>query len=399
VATGFERYSKHAVWETLRLKKESLNAARFDDEETEHWRKEIVEWLDEALKTRAARQPALYLTALDQLSVALNQLPVDTASFRQFLAYRGHSGQGFQLLEQALRALPLPPPRDLKAAYVELLDKEVDARNGRLAELEVRVSDTEKALQERLDELTKVTVEIAELRTEIQTEREAITAVSQSAESEMHEAWQKALDDWKQERNTTDSEHDAQALDSIATLAATTKAGEALAEHAAGDLSAADWYGRAKRERIAAQWIRSGAWAAFLFAGAVGFFIVNEAIIKNFDISVGGGILRASIAIVIGAFGALLLREAGRHFREADTAEDVALSLKALAPFYANSADGIRLAARIELGDAVLVKNVLSRFSHRDASKHGAEVNTAELPGLVKEAAEALKITGEAATK
>ncbi|MDP9904807.1 hypothetical protein [Arthrobacter bambusae] len=47
----------------------------------------------------------------------------------------------------------------------------------------------------------------------------------------------------------TDEVHDDQALESIATLAATTKAGEALAEHAAGDLGAADGYGRANRER------------------------------------------------------------------------------------------------------------------------------------------------------
>ena len=186
---------------------------------------------------------------------------------------------------------------------------------------------------------------------------------------------------------------------SIATLAATTRAGEALAEHAAGDLSAADWYVRAKRERSAARWIRFGAWAAFLFAGAVGFYIVNEAIIKNFDISVGGGILRASIAVVIGAFGGLLLREAGRHFREADTAEDVALSLRALAPFYANSDEGIRMTARVELGDAVLVKNVLSRFSHRDAAKHAGEVKTEELSGLVREATSALKLSENASSK
>lgn len=87
--------------------------------------------------------------------------------------------------------------------------------------------------------------------------------------------------------------------------------------------------------------------AAFVFAGAVGYFIVSEAIANNFDISVGGGILRASVAIVIDAFGALLLRESGRHFLEADTAEDVALSLKALAPFYANSDDEIRLGTQV----------------------------------------------------
>lgn len=399
MVTGYERYSKHAVWESLRLKRESLNAARFDNAESEQWREDIVEWLDEALKTRVARQPALYLSTLDALSAALNQLPVDTAGFQQFIAYRQHDGHAFKQLEKALRALPLPAPRDLKSSYVELLDQEVRARNERLGDLEKRVSETEKALELRLAELEKVTTDVQVLRTEIQTERETIAAVSQSAESEMRDAWQEALDAWDKDRKATDLDHDTRALTSIATLAATTKVGAALAEHAAGDLSAADWYVRAKRERSAARWIRFGAWAAFLFAGAVGFYIVNEAIIKNFDISVGGGILRASIAVVIGTFGGLLLREAGRHFREADTAEDVALSLTALAPFYANSDEGIRLAARVQLGDAVLVKNVLSRFSHRDATKHAGEVKTEELPGLVREATSALKLAENVSTK
>lgn len=362
MVTGYERYSKHAVRRSLRLKRESFNAAQFDNAESEHWREGIVEWLEEALNTRAARQPALYLSTLDALSAALNQLPVDTANFQQFIAYRQHDGHVFKQLEHALRALPLPAPRDLKASYVELLDREVSARNKRLSELEQRISETEKVLV--LAELEKVTTDVQALRTEIQTEREVIAAVSQSAESEMLDAWNEALDAWDKDREATELEHDTQALARIATLSATTKAGEALAERAAGDLSAADWYARAKRERSAARWIRSGAWAAFLFAGDVGFYIVNEAIIKNFDISVGGGVLRASIAVVIGAFGALLLREAGRHFREADTAEDVALSLRALAPFYANPDEGIRLTARVQLGDALLVKNVLSVVPH-----------------------------------
>jgi hypothetical protein len=136
--------------------------------------------------------------------------------------------------------------------------------------------------------------------------------------------------------------------------------------------------------------MRAGAAVAFLFAGAIGWFIVSEAIRNDFALTVGDGILRSTVAVVIGAFGALLLRESGRHFREADTAEDVALSLKALAPFYANSGDEIRLAARVQVGDAVLVKNVLSRFAHRDAAKHSVEINTAELPSLVKDATKAL---------
>lgn len=57
-----------------------------------------------------------------------------------------------------------------------------------------------------------------------------------------------------------------------------------------------------------------------------------------------------SVAVVIAAFGGLLIRESGRHFMEADTAEDVALALQALAPFYAGSDDTVRLAARQRVG-------------------------------------------------
>lgn len=390
MATGYERYIKHTIWETLKLKRDSLDAARFDDAASEQARVDIVEWLDEALKTKAARQPALYLGALDELSNVLNQLPVDAAQFKQFVANRRTGGQPYQLLEQALRALPLPPPKDLKAAYVDLLDQEVRARTERLDQLQERVQETEKSLQERLSELATVSTEVDQLRGEIKTQQEAVKQVSESADADMRAAWEKMLEAWQQERRSTDAEHDSKALESVATLAGVTKAGEALAEHAAGDLSASDWYGRAKRERRAAEWIRAGALAAFIFAGAVGYFIVSGAIANNFDISVGGGILRASVAVVIGAFGALLLRESGRHFREADTAEDVALSLKALAPFYANSDDDVRLSARVHVGDAVLVKNVLSRFSHRDAAKHAGDVGSAQLPDLVKDATEAL---------
>ncbi|MBI9115980.1 hypothetical protein [Sanguibacter suaedae] len=393
MATGYERYRKHAVWDTLRLKRESLNAARYDDAASEQARADIIEWLDEALKTKVTQQPTLYLSSLDYLSEALNQLPIETAQFRQFVANRRHVGHAFQVLEQALRGLPLPPPRDLKAAYVHQLDQEVEARTALLGQLEERVRDTEGSLQQRLDELHTISGKVAELRGEIQAQREVINEVSASAETAMRSAWNESLEDWKQERRKTDAAHDAEALENIATLAAVTKAGEVLAEHAAGDLSATDWYGRAKRERRAAQWIRFGAAAAFVFAGAIGYFIVREAIANNFEISVGGGVLRASVAVVIGAFGALLLRESSRHFREADTAEDVALSLRALAPFYANSDDEVRLDARVQVGNAVLVKNLLSRFSHRDAAKHASDVSSAEPRDLVNEATEALGLS------
>ncbi|MEU5871931.1 hypothetical protein AB0A73_10260 [Glycomyces sp. NPDC047369] len=395
MATGSERYRKHNVWETLELKRESLNAARFGDAKLEQWRTDIVEWLTEATKTKLAQQPALYLSTLDELSAALNALPTDTTNFARYVGVPRPQVNPLPVkaLENALRALPLPPPRDLKNSYVELLDKEVEARTARLNELEVRVGETEASLQDRLAELGRVTGEAETLRAEIQSARAAISEVGAAAESTVREEWGEALNRWKQDRDRHDSERDTTALEHIATLAATARAGEVLAEHAAGDLSATDWYGRAKRERRAAQWMRGGAIAAFVFAGAVGWFIVSEVIRNNFDLTVGDGILRSAIAVIIGAFGGLLLRESSRHFREADTAEDVALSLKALAPFYANSNDEIRLAARVQVGDAVLVKNILSRFAHRDAAKHAGEINTAELPGLISEATQALKST------
>lgn len=387
MATGSERYRKHSVWETLELKKEALAAARYDDAPTEQWRKDIVEWLTEAAKTKQARQPVLYLSALDALSNALNSVPTDVAQFRQYVANRQvDQPQYLGGLESALRSLPLPPPRDLSNAYVELLDKEIEARTTRLDELETRVAETEVALQGRLDELNRISREVDGLRNEIQTQREAIAGVSSTAEATIAEEWKEAISAWRQERKTADEARDAEAVEHVTALAATRRAAEALAEHAAGDLSAADWRSRGKRERKAAQWIRAGAVAAFLFAGAIGWFIVSEAIDNNFDLTVGDGLLRSSVAVVIAAFGGLLLRESGRHFREADTAEDVALSLQALAPFYAGSDDTVRLVARQQVGDAVLVKNVLSRFAHRDATKYSGE-----LQGLVEQGTIALK--------
>ena len=394
MATGSQRYRGHKVWDTLELKRESLRAARYDDDKSEQWREDIIEWLSEAAKSKGAHQPALYLSALDRLSEVLNDLPVSSNEFKQYVGttpgYRNSPAQ-VRELESALRALPLPPPKDLKDTYVHLLDQEVEARTARLDGLEKRVAETESALAERLKALEAVSNDLEGVRDAIKDAREAIAAVSSSAENKIDAEWDSALTAWKLERETTDAERDAEALAHVATLAATAKAGEALAEHAAGALSASDWYGRGKRERRAAQWMRAAAALAFLGAGAVGWFIVAEAIRNDFDLTVGDGILRSTVALVLGAFGGLLLRESGRHFREADTAEDVALALKALAPFYANSGDAVRLEARRQVGDAVLVRNVLSRFAHRDATKHAADVNVTELPGLVEDATKALK--------
>jgi hypothetical protein len=388
VATGSERYRQHPVWETLKLKRDALDAARYDVAASEQWRMDIVEWLDEAEKTKEALQPALYLSALDALSNALNSLPTDANQFKQYVSNRQQNQpQSVSGLEAALRALPLPPVQELNDSFIALLDREVEARTTRLDELESQVADTEASLQKRLDELNRVSGEVERLSNEIREQRDAIAAVGESAKTSIREEWEEAFAAWKKDRSAADEARDAEGVEHVTALAAIRRAAEVLAEHAGGDLTAADWSRRSKRERKAAQWIRFGAMVAFVFAGAVGVFIVSEAIRSGFDLTIGDGVLRSSVAIVIAAFGALLLREANRHFKEADTSEDVVLSMRALAPFYSGSDDTVRVAAREKVGDAVLVKNVLSRFANRDATKH----SSAELESLVKDGTNALK--------
>jgi hypothetical protein len=393
MATASERYRRHSVWETVGLKRQALAAARYGDKDAEALRADVVEWLLEAEKTRLTRQPALYLGVLDALQDNLNALGTAEADFYSFMFSYPQQRERFLV---AIRALPLPPPKDLKDTYVRLLDKEIEARTTRLDELEARVAETEKSLAERQKTLKQFEDKAEKVAAAVEEERLAVREVTAAAREQIETDWGETLASWWVDRKQFDKEQNSEILSHAASLAATARAGEALAEHAAGSLSAADWSGRAKRERRAAQWMRFGAAAAFIFAGAVGWFIVTEALRNNFDLTVGDGILRASVAAVIGAFGALLLRESGRHFREADTAEDVALSLKALAPFYAGSDEEVRKAARAQVGDAVLVKNILSRFAHRDAAKHAGEINTADLPKLVDDAAQALGKAGQA---
>lgn len=393
MATASERYRRHSVWETVGLKRQALAAARYGDKDAEALRADVVEWLLEAEKTRLTRQPALYLGVLDALQDNLNALGTAEADFYSFMFSYPQQRERFLV---AIRALPLPPPKDLKDTYVRLLDNEIEARTTRLDELEARVAETEKSLAERQKTLKQFEDKAEKVAAAVEGERLAVREVTAAAREQIETDWGETLASWWVDRKQFDKEQNSAILSHAASLAATARAGEALAEHAAGSLSAADWSGRAKRERRAAQWMRFGAAAAFIFAGAVGWFIVTEALRNNFDLTVGDGILRASVAAVIGAFGALLLRESGRHFREADTAEDVALSLKALAPFYAGSDEEVRKAARAQVGDAVLVKNMLSRFAHRDAAKHAGEINTADLPKLVDDAAQALGKAGQA---
>lgn len=161
----------------------------------------------------------------------------------------------------------------------------------------------------------------------------------------------------------------------IKLLSAAALTGRRLVEQAAGHLTAADWAGRAKRERWNAHGLR---WASFVFfacAVIVGAWVLWVAIDKDLKLTFGDGILRGALVLALAGVGSFLTVEARRHFREADSAEDVKLALAALEPFYAGADDEERSEVRRELGDTVFIKNTLSRFSNRDAAKHSGPTN------------------------
>ena len=280
-----------------RLKRESLNAARFGNRQYKQQWQDVVEWLSGAERTKTTRQPALYVGVLDELSNTLNALVTTESEFQRFIS----SGYQQQLLD-ALRALPLPPPKDLQDSYVAVPDEEIEARTERLNVLEAGFVDTEKSLIGRRETLVALEKKAAAVAVEVGAAREAIAALSVEAKDEIAREWDASLAEWRGTRAAFDDEQNSTTLTLAASLAATVRAGEALAEHAAASLGAADWNGRAERERRAPQWMRFGVAASFVFAGAVGWFIVSETISNNFDLTVGDGILRAA---VIGAFGAL----------------------------------------------------------------------------------------------
>lgn len=386
-----ERYRRHAVWETIAIKREALDAARFDDARAEEWRRDLIEWLDEAERAKRSRVPALYLRTLDEVSSAVNGLPTDTERFRNYVGLSGYGSPSVNGLAAALRLLPLPAPKDMGDSVVELLDREIVLRNERLDELEHRLEQTESALDKRLAQLKALEEHATELKSELGTMQSSIARESDRVQETLEQRMEDAFVEWRKSRDAADAEANADALQHVASLAAVAAAGEALSRHAAGTLSATDWRGRATRERRSALSLRYGSFCAFLVAGGIAAWALWQIFTANLALTVGDGIVRGATVAVIGGFGLLLLRESARHFREADTAEDVALSLTALAPFYAGEDDQVTTAARAQVGDAVLVKSLLSRFAHRDAAKHAGDINNADLPELVKQATAALK--------
>lgn len=394
--TGQQRYRQHKVWETLQLKLDALNEARFDDAKVEQWRTDVVDWLKEAQKSKMNFQPTLYLSALDDLQEQLNNLEVDQSKFKQYVGLTNRtstSGQPrIKQLERALRGLPLPPPKNLSQSYSEQLDREMQARQEKLAELNSEIDKTKAELQSNREEIERRAQELADLSTEIEAQQKLIKKVSEDAQGTIDKDWRQALTQWATERHQSDERVNADAAQHIGALASAAEHGRVLLDQAVGNFSATDWAEKSAQERKTATLLRNIAFGTFVVGILFAAYITYQAIANQLELSIGDALLRGTILLVVAAAGALVLKESNSHRREANAAQDMATSLVTLAPFYENTDGSIRLAARQQLGDALLVKNVLSRFAHRDATRHAGNAGPLEAEHIAEQVIEALKL-------
>lgn len=368
--TQIERYRQHEVWGLIELKRAALETVKYSQQPYEESRLQVITLLEAAARSKTNAQPALYDDTLDAIRDILNQLSADEQSFSAW------SQQSYKNdFRSRVRELPGPPPRQVNDSYVAALDTAVAARQQELEELRASVAALNEEVVAKTREFAQLTKEVDAQRIKLTADAATISQAVATADEQLRKEWANALAGWEQERETRDGALDAEMTAHVQLLSTAALTGRRLVEQAAGHLTAADWAGRAKRERWNAHGLR---WASFVFfalAVVVGGWVLWVAIDKDLTLTVGDGILRGALVLALAGVGSFLTIEARRHFREADSAEDVKLALAALEPFYAGADDDERKEVRRVLGDTVFIKNTLSRFSSRDAAKHAGPTN------------------------
>jgi hypothetical protein len=390
--TPIEHYRTHEVWNLIELKRAALESVRYSQQPLEDLRERTIAILDTAARSQGNPTPVLFDDTLDQIRDGLNQLSADEQSFSNWTR-----SQYNELLHR-VRDLPGPPPRQVNDRYLAALDTAVAARTDELQRLQDAIGALETQVNERMADLAQLTKEVASQRTKIAADSATISQVTSSADEQLRGQWETLLTAWEQERDARDGELDAKMAEQIRLLSTAALTGRRLVEQAAGSLTAADWAGRSKRERWNAHALRWASFAAFGLAVAVGAWVMWTAIDKDLALTVGDGILRGAVVLALAGIGSFLTLESRRHFREADSAEDVKLALTALEPYYAGSSDEERVAVRRDLGDTVFIKNTLSRFGNRDASKHSSLTNEQlnQVVDIIAKGAEVASKTGRA---
>lgn len=362
----------------LQLRREALETARYSTENLEDYRRAAIEVLRLGSLSKLNPVPVIYDAVLDQLQAALNSLSSGENEFQTFI----NSGY-YQQAVDAVRRLPGPPPRQVTDRYLAALDSAIVVREEQLAALQSQISVLEDELASLGGRVIAIVNVVEAQGSKITSDSATISQVVTSADDRLEAEWNLKLSEWELARKTKDQKFDSDLTENIQLLAGTALVGQRLVEQAAGSLTATDWASRSKRERVNAIWMRVAAFAFFLAALAAGGYILATAINDGFELTVGDGILRGALILAVAGVGTFLSAESRRHFKEADSAEEVALAITAIEPFYASSDTKDRESVRIAVGDTTFVKNVLSRFSSRDASKHAGTSNQ-ELTDIVE---------------
>jgi hypothetical protein len=373
-----ERYRRHLVWDMLQLRRDALETARYSTEDLEEYRRAAIEVLRLGLLSKQNPVSVLYDAVLDELQAALNSLSAGENEFRAFI----NNGYYTQAVN-AVRRLPGPPPRQVSDRYLSALDNAIAVREQELIGLHSSISSSKKELTSVEARLTELVGAVDTQARKIAADSATISQVVATADDRLDSEWNLKLSEWEIDRRTKDQEFDSDLTENIKLLAGAALVGQRLVEQAAGSLTATDWAARSKRERVNAIWMRSAAFAFFFAALAVGAYILATAINDGFELTVGDGILRGALILAVAGVGTFLSAESRRHFKEADSAEEVALAITAIEPFYASSDSKDRESVRVSVGETIFVKNVLSRFSSRDATKHAGTSNQ-ELTDIVE---------------
>jgi hypothetical protein len=390
VVDGAKSYNQHSAWKIMRMKLEGLETSRFSSPRLEEARDKIIHLIERALESQKNNQPLLYDDVLEALAELANGISTDERAF----SYWFDTGS-LREFASCVRALPGPRPRQIPNSYLQVLDDAIDARAKELDEVRSMGASLRQEMQGFTARAEKMQQDASRALKRIDEARAVTENVATTTQGTIDKSLQLRLEDFDRK---TEQARNSQAVEverQLNFLATAGQLGHRLLESAAGNLSALDWTTRATRERRSANTLRKFALLIFAVAGLVAGAVLIRALIDGFDLTVGDGILRAVTVLSLGAIGGYLATEARRHFKEADSAEELATALSVLEPFYASATAQERQVARSALGETVFVRNIVSRLASRDASK-GNNVNSQEVNAMLEQILKGVELAQKA---
>lgn len=381
---GFDTYRNHQVWVELSNALERLERITNLNSDLEPFRDEALVVLRLAQRSRANVVPYLYDQSLDAMAEQLRNLGEDAGSFEAWWHYH------YPELKQLITDLPGPARKGLTEAGIALLDDAAELARKEVSRLGKKIQLLETKLNEAEAKVDRVEERVADSSRVIERDFARVAATAESADKRLEEQISAKLSELDLRVEAKEASTEERLKVQLAALALAANAADKLVERAAVGFTARSWAERASRERRNALWIRAAALAAYALAAILGAFLVLQTLDLDGSavLTPGAGLLRGLVVASMAGVGAVLTAEQRRHFREADSSEEVSIAIRAIEPFFNNEDAGSkdRTDARRSLADAVFVTNLLSRFSNRDSAKHGS-LSVSDIDSLVSEAA------------